>query len=133
MPINKNTFCVAPWYSIFVNADKKLAPCCKFKKHDYNYNDIKQYFNSKELNKVRQDLLDGIKNENCSKCWSDEDKGGDSLRLISNRTVATDPCPFARTYRARLRIPSAHGQASGLRACRAPCLRQLSRERSGVQ
>jgi|TARA_R110000796_G_scaffold116700_1_gene229321 organic radical activating enzyme len=88
MPINKNTFCVAPWYSIFVNADKKLAPCCKFKKHDYNYNDIKQYFNSKELNKVRQDLLDGIKNENCSKCWSDEDKGGDSLRLISNRTVA---------------------------------------------
>ena len=28
---NKNTFCIAPWYSLYLNSDKKLAPCCKFK------------------------------------------------------------------------------------------------------
>ena len=88
MPIDKKTFCVAPWYSVFVNADKKLAPCCKFKNRDYNYNQIEEYFQSNELEQVRQDLLNGVKNENCNKCWSDEEKGGDSLRLISNRTIA---------------------------------------------
>ncbi len=88
MPINKKTFCVAPWYSVFVNADKKLAPCCKFKSRDYTYKQIEDYFKSPELEKVRQDLLNGVKNENCAKCWGDEEKGGDSLRLISNRTIA---------------------------------------------
>lgn len=87
MPINKNTFCVAPWYSIYLTPDKKLAPCCKFKKYSHDYNTIEDYFHSTEIEKVRQDLLNGIKNDNCSKCWKDEEQGGDSLRLISNRTI----------------------------------------------
>ena len=87
MPINKNTFCVAPWYNLYLNSDKTLAPCCKFKERLYNYSEIEEYFNSPELKKVRSDLLNGIKNENCIKCWKDEVNGGDSLRLISNRTI----------------------------------------------
>jgi sulfatase maturation enzyme AslB (radical SAM superfamily) len=87
MPINKNTFCVAPWYSVFIGSDKTLAPCCQFKSKFNNYNKLEKYFNSKEIDDVRQDLLKGIKNKNCSKCWDQEDKGNDSLRLISNRTI----------------------------------------------
>ena len=87
MPINKKTFCVAPWYSIYLNSDKKLAPCCKFNKQTHDYNSIEEYFHSNELEKVRKDLLNGIKNENCKVCWRDEHKGNDSLRLISNRTI----------------------------------------------
>ena len=75
MPINKKTFCVAPWYSVYLNSDKSLAPCCKFKGNLYDYTKIEKYFNSPELEKVRTDLLEGIKNENCSKCWKDEKTG----------------------------------------------------------
>ena len=89
MPINKNTFCVAPWYSLYLDSDKTLAPCCKIKNtHEYDYNQLDEYFDSPGLNKVRKDLLNGIKNKNCASCWHDEEQGGDSLRLISNRTIA---------------------------------------------
>ena len=93
--VNKNTFCVAPWNSIFINSDKKIAPCCKFRGRTYDYKDMEEYYHSKELNKVRQDLLDGIKNPHCRICWDDEEKGGDSQRLISNRTsVKGTSVPF---------------------------------------
>jgi len=90
MLYKKETFCLAPWYSIYLNSKGDISPCCKFKnpKKTYSYNKIEDYFNSKELEKVRQDLLKGIKNHNCNKCWKDERNGGDSLRLITNRTIA---------------------------------------------
>ena len=87
MSINKKTFCVAPWFSVYLNSHKKISPCCKFKTSKHNYNQIEEYFHSEHLNKVRQDLLNGVKNDNCSACWKQEENGGDSLRLISNRTL----------------------------------------------
>ena len=87
MPINKNTFCVAPWFSLYVGPDKKIAPCCLFENPSHDYNDIEEYFKSNELDKVRQDLLKGVKNTHCQNCWKDEEKGKRSLRLISNSTI----------------------------------------------
>ena len=86
--MDKNTFCVAPWYGLYVDSDKTITPCCKIKNNrKYDYTQLEEYFNSKELNKLREDLLGGVKNEACSRCWKDEEAGGDSLRLISNRTA----------------------------------------------
>ena len=86
--MDKNTFCVAPWYGLYVDSDKTITPCCKIKNNrKYDYTQLEEYFDSKELNKLREDLLGGIKNEACSRCWKDEEAGGDSLRLISNRTA----------------------------------------------
>ena len=92
MSIKKDTFCVAPWYSIYVGSDGRIAPCCKFSKPQHSYKQTEEYWKSSELETVRKDLLNGVKNANCSKCWKDEESGGDSLRLISNRTIgpATD-------------------------------------------
>ena len=86
MPIDKKTFCIAPWYSVFIDQKKRIAPCCKFK--ELQDKPIEQYYKSEQLEQVRNDLLNGVKNKNCAKCWSDEENGGDSLRLISNRTIA---------------------------------------------
>jgi len=90
MSYNKETFCLAPWYSIYLNSKGNISPCCKFKnpKKTYSYNKIEEYFNSTEIEQVRQDLVKGVKNHNCNKCWKDERNGGDSLRLITNRTIA---------------------------------------------
>lgn len=86
--MDKNTFCVAPWYGLYVDSDKTITPCCKIKNNrKYDYTQLEEYFDSEELNKLREDLLGGVKNEACSRCWKDEEAGGDSLRLISNRTA----------------------------------------------
>lgn len=86
--VDKNTFCVAPWYSLYLDSDKTITPCCRIKNNrKYNYNQLDEYFNSSELNELREDLLNGVKNKNCASCWRDEKQGGDSLRLISNRTI----------------------------------------------
>ena len=87
MPINKKTFCVAPWYSLYCTEHKMIAPCCKFANTYHNYNEIEEYWRSDHLKKLREDLLAGVKNEGCIKCWKDEENGGDSLRKISNRTI----------------------------------------------
>ena len=87
MSINKKTFCVAPWFGLYLDSDKKISPCCEYKESHHEYDQIKEYFHSDSLNRLREDLLNGVKNPNCISCWKDEEKGGDSLRLISNRTI----------------------------------------------
>ena len=87
MPVNKNTFCVAPWFSLTVNPLGTLSPCCKTQTtSNYNYDQIDQYFDSAYLNQIRKDLISGIKSKECESCWKDEEKKGDSLRLMQNRT-----------------------------------------------
>ena len=87
MPINKETFCVAPWFSITVDSRGKLSPCCKIQNvSEYTYNETDQYFKSEGLARLRQDLIAGVKNKQCESCWKDEENNGDSLRLMENRT-----------------------------------------------
>ena len=88
MTIKKETFCLAPWYGMFVDSNGKLAPCCIFKNKTHHYNQIDKYFKSDHISKVREDLLNGVKNHNCDRCWKDEENNGDSMRLIFNRTMA---------------------------------------------
>ena len=64
-----------------------MAPCCRYKTMRTS-KDAKEYFESDEIKALRKDLLAGIKNKNCEACWIDEQNGGDSLRQISNRTIA---------------------------------------------
>jgi sulfatase maturation enzyme AslB (radical SAM superfamily) len=88
MPIDKSTFCLAPWFSVFLDSRKKIAPCCAIEgERKYSYNQLTEYFNSSELQTLRHDLLNGVKNKNCDTCWKQEESGGDSLRLITNRTI----------------------------------------------
>lgn len=89
MTVNKNTFCVAPWYNLFVESDKKIAPCCVYKEKKYDFGDLEKYFESEEIKKLRHDLLSGVKNKNCNQCWQEEKNGNDSLRKILNRTVGS--------------------------------------------
>lgn len=87
MSFNKDTFCVAPWFGLFLDADKKISPCCEYRETHFTYEKLEEYFNSKQLSDLRNDLKNGIRNPNCVSCWKNEEKGIDSLRLISNRTM----------------------------------------------
>ena len=88
---NKNTFCVAPFNSLYVGPTGSITPCCLFDKPTkYKFHETEDYYHSKDLNKVRNNLINGIKDTNCVACWKQEEAGGDSLRLILNRTVGKD-------------------------------------------
>ena len=88
MHIDKSTFCVAPWFSVFASSRGDVAPCCAYQgDRKYNFKQIADYFNSEEIKALRNDLMNGVKNTNCQTCWKHEESGGDSLRLITNRTI----------------------------------------------
>ena len=100
--MDKNTFCVAPWYSLFVDSDKTITPCCKIKNNrKYTYKQLEEYFNSDEIKSLREDLLNGVKNNACHNCWTDEEAGRDSLRLISKNAPPAPSkitCPAAVSH-----------------------------------
>ena len=88
---NKNTFCVAPFNSLYVGPTGNITPCCLFDKPTkYKFHETEDYYHSEDLNKVRNNLINGVKDNNCNACWKQEEAGGDSLRLILNRTVGKD-------------------------------------------
>jgi len=74
------TFCVQPWLgkdlpSPFLDKsqyDNSSFRYCCWMTYDY------------DIEKVRQDLLDGVPNSACSKCWQAEQRGESSQRQIRN-------------------------------------------------
>ena len=87
---NKDTFCVNPWLSLSLQTDNKLSPCCLIAGWNFPYQDLDKYFKSKQLNDLRKDLLNGVKNKSCDRCWYKESQGTESLRQWSNKTIKGD-------------------------------------------
>lgn len=89
---DKESFCVAPWTSIYSNGTSN-GPCCVNYKLSYSKN-INEYLNSEELNTLKNNFLNGIKSESCKKCWDAEKLGLTSIRLSNNKS----DLQFARDY-----------------------------------
>jgi sulfatase maturation enzyme AslB (radical SAM superfamily) len=93
--MDKKTFCVAPWYNLYINADKTISPCCEIRNHgQHQYEQLDEYYHSPRLQKLRQDLINGVRNKDCAKCWNNEDAGGKSLRQIHNATWGASGTKF---------------------------------------
>ena len=65
-----DTFCVLPWYSSEIRYKQTVACCLLPKNHD--------------IELIKKDLLNGIRNTACSKCWDLEDKNKTSRRQQEN-------------------------------------------------
>lgn len=91
---NSDTFCVLPWNHLCVRPDEALKPCCRYlavndavdNPVNVNLNDLQQNgisaMNNDYLKKLRQDLLDGVKRVECTKCYQQED----ATKGLSDRT-----------------------------------------------
>lgn len=67
--------------------DGSTAPCCNYKDDEDplgNYTNVFEFFNSQEMEKLRDDHKNGIKRQGCRKCWTVEDAGGGGYRKPSN-------------------------------------------------
>lgn len=90
------TFCIAPFIGLQVSADSTLLPCCEFDHQASGFGKIPTFrdydrWQSVDMHRLRQDLINGVKSPGCHKCWAreeidsyDEHKDVDSQRITLN-------------------------------------------------
>jgi MoaA/NifB/PqqE/SkfB family radical SAM enzyme len=78
---NKDTVCVYPWNSIFIDGLDRIKLCCNAPEPELiktdsgelpTFDDLDTIFHSKTFKKIRQNMLDGIKDPACKRCWKME-------------------------------------------------------------
>ena len=75
-----DTFCMLPWIHLCVRPDETLKPCCRYQTKDdpvnVNLDALKtngiSEMNNDYLKNLRQDMLDGVKRLECTKCYIQE-------------------------------------------------------------
>ena len=72
------TFCIAPFVGLQVNANGTLLPCCEFDHGASGFGEIPTFreydqWQSVDMNRLRQDLMNGVKSPGCHKCWAREE------------------------------------------------------------
>jgi hypothetical protein len=91
---NKNIFCNTPWYELQIYWDGSLGICCQeahklYSDSDRQYNiatmGIKEWFNSIPVKQFRTDILGNQRLTECTRCYTEEDHGGNSRRLKGNQ------------------------------------------------
>lgn len=91
--INNKSFCTLPWVNISTHTNGDVRLCCVSdafvkKENGTNYNlgkdNISDIFNSKHMNQIRQDMLNGNPIMGCQKCYEIDKAGGKSNRTWNN-------------------------------------------------
>jgi organic radical activating enzyme len=75
-------YCKSPWMSLFVYDDGRVKSCCA---GNWDWGDLKEQsldeiINSEKVQKLKQDIIDGVPNDYCSYCAGCEKDAGDSQR-----------------------------------------------------
>lgn len=81
---DNGTFCVLAWDSIGMNPHGRVRACGKSIPNSSNPSlrdlNLEQAWNSDYYKQLRLDMLNGIRNSNCKKCFVQEDLNGTSSR-----------------------------------------------------
>ena len=79
--LTKNkSFCIMPFIHLYINEYNQLGPCClgtPIKTHSQNFD----FYDDKDLARIRQAMQAGIRVKECSSCYEVEDHGADSGRI----------------------------------------------------
>jgi len=76
-------FCSQPFTNIVAHSTGETTPCCKFK--DTQATMLKDYFSSKKIFQVKQQLLNNVVPEQCNRCYVEEAISGHSFRTMSEQ------------------------------------------------
>jgi len=84
------TFCPLPWIHLHVSPSGLAAPCCISYSAstvngvgDSKTQELIEIVNSDQMNKLRLDMLSGVKNKECETCYNHEAQGISSFRQHS--------------------------------------------------
>ena len=80
------TFCVKPWIHMATYTSGEALMCCVAKEEAGNLNKdkIEDIWNNEHYRKARLAMLSGKKISACQKCYSEEDGGVNSHRIVEN-------------------------------------------------
>lgn len=81
--VNSDTFCPAPFFSYYIDTNNTLAACCihnTANERDFIDRPLAELYNRDFFKNLRRDLLTGVKNKICDRCWKTEEISANSLR-----------------------------------------------------
>jgi MoaA/NifB/PqqE/SkfB family radical SAM enzyme len=83
------TFCVAPFTHLSTKTDGSIKACCRSLPALANIKNktLLEAWNNTEMKQLRNDLINGVRNERCDVCWKLEDVGAQSLRMKYNNAT----------------------------------------------
>lgn len=90
MKLPHDQFCVLPWISLEASPIGTVRPCCLAdhevvddfgNKFNLLSADLDKIQNSKHMQTLRQEFLQGVRPETCRKCWNEEQSGRTSKRM----------------------------------------------------
>lgn len=83
-----DTFCILPWIHIYANPDGSVLPCCIADHHKHLGNvqqeKLEDLWNNEQFKKIRKNMMEGVKCEECTACYKTEDAGNRSFRQSAN-------------------------------------------------
>lgn len=92
--------CSLPWTGFSNEPDGRAQPCCLYKgyitdeknqpMYVQNYT-VDEILKSKFMKDLRQEFREGKKPKGCEVCWTDEENGYESKRIIYNTKINHDP------------------------------------------
>ena len=88
--MNKNTFCVLPFYNLATERNGELQACYQSLNHstvNAYTDDLEQGWNDEYFRQIRLDSLNGVQNPNCGVCWKLEGQGSISKRMVVNKEL----------------------------------------------
>lgn len=83
--------CYHPWVGLDISPQGEFKPCCKYTRTLGK--SLSEYQQSPHLKQLKQDFIDGKKNDGCVRCWQDESSGLSSKRLLDNEYVFKNVAP----------------------------------------
>jgi MoaA/NifB/PqqE/SkfB family radical SAM enzyme len=83
------TFCIAPFTHLSTKTDGSIKACCRSLPALSNIKNesLLQAWNNEEMKHLRNNLINGVRNERCNVCWKLEDVGAQSLRMKYNSST----------------------------------------------
>lgn len=122
----KNTLCVLPFTHLATHPDGNVTPCCESKLFasngkktlNLNIDSIKDIRDSESFNQLKQDMLNGVKNDICNFCYKREEKGIESKRIRENNRWGLNKS----TYKSFLNNPLISVELRLGNTCNLKCL-----------
>ena len=78
-----DTFCVLPWFGREINWNNDETHCCLLPRYGLGESKTKSY----DIEKIKTEMLQGQKPEECKQCWQLEEKGLKSERQMKNSAL----------------------------------------------
>jgi len=89
------TFCLMPWLHLHTSPEGKSAPCCVSTSvqtptgiGNSRTQSLMELINHEQMNNLRKDMLTGVKNDECVKCYQHEEQNVSSSRIMFNKEYA---------------------------------------------